>query len=907
MPLQPGQMLAHYRLVEKIGEGGMGVVWKAEDTTLDRQVALKVLPDLFSQDPERLARFEREAKLLGSLNHPNIATLHGLHQAPSEAGGPEVRFLVMEMVEGEDLAARLARGPLPVDEVPAVASQIAAALEAAHSQGVIHRDLKPANIVLTPEGVAKVLDFGLAKAVEPDAASASGSLSLSPTVTSRGTLAGMILGTAAYMSPEQARGRPVDRRADLWSFGCVLYECLTGVQLFGGETVSDSLAAVLRKEPDWSLLPGDTPPLVRLLVRRCLTRDPGKRLQDAGDARIDLEESMEDPQGSSLGLARPAEAPSEITTGRKTWLPWLMATLALALAVAFALRGATGPRGAAVSHRLTIPVPGPTDFSDLAAAPPVVSPDGRQVVFGVTDEGGQTRLWIRALDDFTARPLDNTLGAHYAFWSPDSREVGFFTAQKIQRIEVSTGRVQTLVDKGSTFPRGASWNRNGQILYVLDSNSGISLADPASGAQRLLTTPDPNVPDSSHRWPWFLPDGEHFLFVSWTNDLRARPEHGGVFLASISGDEDPVRILPDASSVAYVPPGYLLFARGDNLIALPFDVGAKRVTGEGQVLATGILHNTANAHAVFSASREGTLVYARGQAFLPSTLDWYDRSGNATAVVGEPALYDIIRLSPSGDRAAAAVIGESGDNQIWIVDLVRGVRTQLAHGAWDDNSPVWSSKGDQVMYSSQELGTVNLVMRFADGSGELTEVMVDDVDKILYDWSRDGRHLAYWPIGQGGAGSSVWLYSMETKQAEPLISADGVTGNARFSPDSRWIAYESNESGRMEVYVQALSTEDGVQAGGRWQLSTSGGAKPHWREDGGEILYIAPQQRVMSVSVKVEGKRPVLGTPQELFRIDRVLVDVDFAADHERLLVASRDQVGSNEPLHVVLNWPADL
>ncbi len=904
MPLQPGQMLAHYRLVEKIGEGGMGVVWKAEDTTLDREVALKVLPDLFSQDPERLVRFEREAKLLASLNHPNIATLHGLHQAPAPEGGAEVRFLVMELVPGEDLASILTRGPLPTEEVPAEAGQIAEAMGAAHSHGVIHRDLKPANIVLTPDGVAKVLDFGLAKAVEPDAASATGSLSLSPTVTSRGPLAGMILGTAAYMSPEQARGRPLDRRTDLWSFGCVLYECLTGVQLFRGETVSDSLAAILRKEPDWSLLPAETPTLVGVLVRRCLTRDPVKRLQDAGDARVELEQAMEDPAGASLGLVLPAAA-SGAAEARRPWLPWLVATLALVLAGFLALRGTAHPPDAGISHRLTIPVPGATEFGEDTASPPAVSPDGRHVVFGVTDDRGQTQLWIRDFEDFTAHPLEGTRGATYAFWSPDSREVGFFETRKIKRIEISTGRVQTLVEQGSPYPRGASWNENGQVLYVPDSNSGVYLVDTAGGTERLITTPDPNVPDSSHRWPWFLPGGEHFLFVSWTNDLRSRSEHGGIFLASTSGDEEPVRILSDASSVAYVPPGYLLFARGDNLIAMPFDLDERRITGEGKVIASGILYNGGNAHAAFSASMEGTLVYARGQAFLPSTLNWYDRSGNPTMVPGEPALYDSFRLAPSGDRAAAVITGESGDGEIWIVDLLRGVRTRLGQGQWSESNPAWSRASDQVMYSSQERGALDLVTRFADNSGELTEVMTDDVDKILYDWSHDGRYVAYWPIGQGPP--SIWLHSTETRKAVPLVTGDYLSRSARFSPDSRWIAYASDESGRREVFVQAFSDVDGVKAGGRWQVSTAGGDEPHWRDDGGEILYVDPEQRIMSVSVEVQGDRPVLGNPQELFRINSVIVDIDYSGDHERFLVASRDEVGSSEPLHVVINWPGDL
>lgn len=717
----------------------------------------------------------------------------------------------------------------------------------------------------------------------------------------------MILGTAAYMSPEQARGRPVDRRADLWSFGCVLYECLTGVQIFRGETVSDSLAAVLRKEPDWSLLPAETPAMVRLLVRRCLTRELGKRLQDAGDARIHLEEAMEDPQGTLLGLSAATDASPSVAQTRKSWLPWLVATLALLLAAFLAIRSAGNAPATVLTHRLTIPVPGLTAFGDLDASPPVISPDGRHVVFGVTNELGETGLWLRDLDDFTARPLDNTKGAAYAFWSPDSREVGFFVSGKIKRIEISTGQVQALVNNGSAFPRGASWNAHGQILYVPDSNSGVYLADPAAGTERLLTSPDPDVPDSSHRWPWFLPDGEHFLFVSWTNDLQSRPKHGGIFLASISGNEEPVRIAPEASLVAYAPPGFLLVVRGRNLIALPFDLGERRVTGEGKIIAAGVLYNGANAHAAFSVSREGTLVYAGGNAFKPSTLLWYDRSGGTTTVAGEPALYRSIRLSPSGERAVAVVIGESGDGHLWMVDLVRGVRTRLGQGTWAGESPVWSTAGDLVMYGSQESGTLDLVTSFADGSGDAMEVLTDDVDKVIHDWSRDGRYVAYNPLGLRLGATNVWLYSMETKKKEILLSGDFTYTGLRFSPDSRWLAYASDESGRMEVVVRALSDSNGVKVGGRWQLSTAGGTSPHWRDDGREILYVDPQRRVMSVSVEVQGNRLVLGVPQELFRIPGVIVGIDFSGDHERILLATREEMGSSEPIYVVVNWLGEL
>ncbi len=898
--MQPGRNLLHYRIVDKLGEGGMGVVWKAVDTTLGREVAIKVLPAVFSQDPERLARFEREARLLASLNHPNIATVHGLHEAEG------VRFLAMELVEGEDLAARLERGRLPVDEALRFGVQIASALEAAHSQGVVHRDLKPANVVLTPDGRAKVLDFGLAKAVEPDAASASGSVSMSPTMTSAGSVSGMILGTAAYMSPEQARGKPVDRRADLWSFGGLLYECLTGVRLFAGETVSDSLAAILRKDPDWSALPADTPPMVRLALRRCLTRDPVKRLQDAGDLRLELEQAIEDPRGEFLGLA-PAGAAAAERSGPLRWLPWAVSAVAVLAALVFGLRGAgdTAP-GEAASRRLMIPVSGATEYGDDAASPPVISPDGRFVAFGVGEQSGKVRLWLRPLDDFEARPLSGTEGAQYAFWSPDSRHVGFFQGGKLKRIEVASGRVETIGGDGTANPRGGSWNAAGQLIYVPNSNAGIHLIDAAGAAPRQITTPDPDVTDASHRWPVFLPDGEHFLFLFWTNDLRSMEQHGGIYLGSLSGDEAPTRLLSDGSSVAYAPPGYLVLVRGENLVAIPFDARARKVTGEATVIASGVLRNRATGHGAFTVSTGGTLVYAGGQAFLPAALAWYDRNGNATPSGLEPAPYFEVRLAPDARRAAAAIPGPNGDGEIWILDLVRGVKTRLAYGSTAHANPVWSSDGERLMYAAQEKGSLDFYVRNADGSGEPELVLVDPQDKVLFDWSRDGRYAVYWPIGSGTGTPDLWLYSLERKAAELLIGGEPTYVEARFSPDTRWLAYVSDDSGRFEVFVQAFEDQGGVKAGARWQVSTAGGVAPHGRDDGREIVYWDLDNRVMAVSLEVQDRRLALGTPREMFSVDGQVVTADVTLDHERALVVSRDETAS-EPLRVILDWTAGL
>jgi tRNA A-37 threonylcarbamoyl transferase component Bud32 len=898
--MEPGRTLLHYRLVDKIGEGGMGVVWKAVDTTLGRDVAIKFLPPLFSEDPDRLARFEREARLLASLNHPNIATVHGLHEADG------MRFLAMEFVEGEDLASRLERGPMPLEDVLAISKQIAAALEAAHASGVIHRDLKPANVVLTADGEAKVLDFGLAKAADPSAASASGSLSLSPTMTSAGTQAGMILGTAAYMSPEQARGKPVDRRTDLWSFGALLYECLTGVRLFHGETVSDSLAAILRKEPDWSALPDGTPPLVRLLVRRCLARDPKKRLQDAGDARIELEQAVEDPRGESLGLARDEAAAGVQPTGRP-WVAWAIAFLAALVAVFFAMRGEepAAPEMRA-ARRLMIPVPGPTEFGDYAASPPAVSPDGRFVAFGAIEKSGEINLRLRPLDGFTARPLSGTEGAKYAFWSPDSRHIGFFRGGKLRRIEVASGRIQSIGGEGSSFPRGGSWNEEGQIVFAPNSNTGIHLIDAMGGTAKQITKPDPEIPDGSHRWPVFLPDGQHYLFVLWTNDPIAKEEHGGVYVASIADDDEPTKVVSDASSVAYAPPGYLLVMRESNLIAVPFDADERRVSGDARVITSGVLRNRSNGHGAFSVSTEGTLVFASGQAFTSSTLRWYDRAGIKSTGLLEPAPYSMIRLAPEERLAAASIPGDTGDDEIWILDLDRGVRTRLVHGSSTYTEPIWSADDKRILYNSQELGANDFYMRSVDGSGDAQSVLLSDLDKALYDWSPDGNYLAYWPVGSGGGTSDIWIYSLERRTSELFVGGDAAYTDARFSPEMRWISYVSDDSGRPEVFVQAFDREAGVNGGGRWQLSTGGGTLPHWRTDGREVVYLDPDRRMMAVSIETGAAGLEFGVPHELFTVDERIAALDASGDHQRFLIATRDEIAS-EPLRVILDWQSGL
>jgi Tol biopolymer transport system component len=932
---ETNQELLHYRLVEKIGEGGMGVVWKAIDTTLDREVAIKVLPEAFTADAERLERFEREARLLASLNHPGIAGIHALEE------GPSGRFLAMEFVPGEDLEARLERGPLALDEALEVARQIAAALEAAHANGVIHRDLKPANVKLTSLDEVKVLDFGLAKAIDPLPDSASFDMGISPTLTSAGTRAGMILGTAAYMSPEQARGQAVDKRADLWSFGCVLYECLTGVRLFAGETASDSMAAVLTKDPDWSALPAATPPLIRALLARCLARDPKKRLQDAGDVRLDLELAIEDPSGETLGLA-PAAADTRGTTpsepARTRLLPWAAFATAALAAIYLAFLGNAKPSAtAAATLRLTLPPSQGTVFEDFGVSPPTLSPDGRILAYGSPDGSGVLRLLLRPLDRFDAQPLSGADGAAYAFWSPDGRHLAFVVNGELRRIDVETGLHQRLaiessdaaeiLEFGSATGRGGSWGPSGRILFAPNSNSPLYLVNADDGTSRPVTTLEPDVPDASHRWPHLLPDGDHFLYVLWTNDPEALAEHGGIYLGSISGATSTRRLLADSSSVSYMPPGHLLLVRDDNLIAIPYDAGTHQLTGEAAVVARGVRRSPTHGLAAFTSAPNGTLVYSTAQSRPQQQLIWFDRQGETLTAASEPAQILDLRLAPGAERgsgrAALTIVGANGDDEIWIQDLDRGVRNRMVSGFLSSNHAVFSSAGEEVHYTGRGSGgKSDLFRQSVDGSGVETEALIDDNDKYLFDWSRDGRYLAYSPNAAPGSGQliagllihrsrDIWIHSLSEKTSRIFATGGTSYGNARFSPDGRWIAYDANVSGRLEVYIQAFEIDEETtltQPGGgaRFQVSSGGGTTPHWQDDGREIVYQDLDRRMMAVAIEETNGRLTLGTPEPLFTVAGEIVAGDATGDHQEFLLAIREEVAS-QPLNVVVNWEGEI
>jgi eukaryotic-like serine/threonine-protein kinase len=898
MSLAIGSQLGSYEIRALLGKGGMGEVYRARDAKLKRDVAIKILPDEFAGDPERVSRFQREAEMLAALNHSNIAGIHELALAGS------ARFLVLELVEGETLAQRIARGALPIEESLDIARQIAEALEAAHDRGVVHRDLKPANIKIAPDGKVKVLDFGLAKMRESAFLDTAG-LSNSPTVVS-GTMPGVIMGTAAYMSPEQARGKPVDRSADVWAFATVLYEMLTGRQTFDGETVTDILGAIVKSEPDWSRLPKDVPPHVRRLLKRCLEKDRRRRLRDASAVLLDLHDSPE------------AEMVPKSPHARWGWIAASVLAMALVVSLVFALR----PIPAAPEMRLDINTPATTDPASMA-----ISPDGQQIVFVATSDG-QQRLWVRSLDSVVDRALAGTEGASYPFWSPDSRSIAFFADGRLKRIDVFGGTAQTLAS--SLAARGGTWNGEGVILFT-GSASGPILSVPTSGGQPSTVTRVQSPEQSSHRFARFLPDGRHFLFYS-QGTLAAR----GVYVGSLDGPE--TQRLFDADAAAeYVAPGYLLFARQGTLLGQRFDSARLKLDGDPFPVTDQVIVDGASIAAV-SSSRTGLVAYRSGGAGAQQQLVWLDRSGKAIGTVGSPdsSSPQDVELSPDGKRVTLQRV-LNGNTDIWLVEVARGVMNRLTVDAAVDAQPIWSADGSAIIFTSNRRGAFDLYRKSIGGGGNEELLIESTFAKIPQHVSPDGRFLLYCNI-DSKTGYDLWaLPLMSGANASPTgRSNQGLSGanaslterndqvngdrkpfsvvqtsfeerDGQFSPDGKWIAYRSNESGRFEVYVQPFPGP-----GHETQVSTNGGSQPRWRADGKELFYIGLDSRIMAAPMQFSAKGQIVepGTPVALF--PSRITGGPLSAVYRHQYAASSDgqrfllnimQESATSPITLILNW----
>jgi len=854
--MSPGLSLGHYRIHSKLGEGGMGAVYRATDTKLNREVALKVLPPSLADDSDRLSRFAREAQVLAALNHPNIAAIYGV----------EDRAIVMELVDGTE-----PRGPLPADEALPLIYQLIDALEYAHDKGIIHRDLKPANLKITPDQRLKVLDFGLAKALSPDAAAASTDSANSPTLTMRATMAGVIMGTAAYMSPEQARGHAVDKRADIWSFGVVVYELLTGRPLFAGETVSDTLASVLKTEPDLAAV---TPRFHRLL-RLCLTRDPRQRLRDISGARLLLEEI-------------PAAAPA-----RRTVLPWVIAAGAALAAVSMAGFEWLSPAPMLRAVRLTMPAPAGAEFLGFA---PMLSPDGTKVVF-VAESAGKIKLWLRGLDDSEARALPGTDEANNQFWAPDSRFLAFFADGKLKKIDTSGGPPVELCDVRSS--RGGSWSTAGTILFT-DGPTAVLKKVAASGGTPVPATEfDASRQEFSHRYPYFLPDGRHYLHLVRSSD----PQKVGVYVGELDKKERSL-VLRMPGTVQYAPPGYLLFLRDGMLLAQPFDTAAQRVSGEPRPLAEHVDFSATSSTSLFSASQNGAIAYFSGGASLDSQLTWVDLSGKPLGTFGPKGGRLSAIISPDGklvaeDRQDAI----TGSFHVWVHDLTHSTDARLTTENNSASSLLWSPDSGSIVYGTMTgEGRRGAYIRPVGGTRP-PELLFDDVG-LLSDWSRDGRYIVF---SRSRQNVQIWVMPMSGLQpGKPFVFLESTYDyqDGHLSPDGRWMAYVSRQTGKDEVFVQSFPDKTGEQ-----RISVSGGVNPVWSPDG-RRLYFQSGGSMMAADIK-PGSRLEHDAPRQLFAIANPdgtsRHQFDVHPDGKRFLIRGVGAPPGSVRLNIILNWQSLL
>jgi eukaryotic-like serine/threonine-protein kinase len=852
--LTAGERLGAFEITGRLGAGGMGEVWRATDTRLGRHVALKLLPEDLAVDGERQARFEREARVLASLSHPHIATLYGLE----EAGGRQV--LAMELVEGDGLDERIARGPVPIEEALPIATQIAEALEAAHEKGIVHRDLKPANVKLTPEGSVKVLDFGLAKAWETDASEAS--LSLSPTITRQHTRAGVILGTAAYMAPEQARGKPIDKRADIWALGVVLFEMLSGRRLFEGEMVTDVLANVLKQEIDWDSLPDTTPDSLRRVLRRCLERQPGERIRDVGDVRWELAEVAR-----SGGTVPATEVRTSVATAapRRALLPWIALAVVTVALVAVAASTLLRPAPRARTVRSFIVPPEKTTFAFQGSiGGPVLSPDGSKLVFVARDPTGKTSLWVRPLDSLSAQELGHTEGASFPFWSPDSRWVAFFVSGKLRKIDVAGGPPESVCDAPSG--RGGSWSPEGVIVFAPAVFGGLQRVSSAGGTPAPLSELDRSKQQTSQRWPAFLPDGRHFVYWAGGPLNSGEVKTDGIYIGSLDGGPSSF-LLPADSDALYSPPGYLAFLRAQTLMAQPFDATARKLTGEAFPIAEDVSSPENYRLGTFTVSQEGTLAYQTGETGLAQVV-WLDASGRQVGSVGDPASIDGFRLSPDGKYLVEQVSDTRSKNvDLWVVDLERNVRTRFTFDAGLEITPVWSPDGSRIAYTANPKGSLDLLVKNANGSGSAQLLLGSEASKYASDWSPDGSNLTVTVIDpQSKTLADIFVMPLSgDHQLKPFLKTPFSEGNAVFSPDGRWLAYQSDESGRSEVYLTPFPGP-----GGKWQVSQNGGTRPLWRHGGGAVFYLGQDGTLFEASVVEHGAAVEVGTPRVLFQGPRM-------------------------------------
>jgi serine/threonine protein kinase len=816
------------------------------------------------------------------LSHPYICALYDVGQQDG------IDYLVMEYIEGEPLSDRIAKGALPLDQALRYANQIADALDKAHRTGIVHRDLKPANIMLTKSG-AKLLDFGLAKLLDSDPGAVFTAESNLPTERISLTGEGTILGTFQYMAPEQLEAGQVDARTDVFAFGAVLYEMITGRKAFTGKSQSSLIAAILEHDPEpMSVIQPMTPPTLDHVVKTCLAKEPDERWQTAHDLMLELKWVAE------AGSQASAAAPIVVRGRNRERLAWIAATVILLLALIAALlllfaNSRRSPTEVTATRFLITP----SERQSLTS--PTVSPDGRRLVYFVRGEGGP-QLWVRQLDSFTAQPLPGIVKISWpsVFWSPDSRSIGFFADGKLKKMEISGGLAQTIADAPN--PRGGSWSRDGVIVFCPSAPGPLYRVSAAGGEATQLTTLDESAQETRHLWPFSLPDGRHFLYIAPRTQQRGS---FAVYVGSLDSKETKL-IMNASSNVAYAPPGYLLFSQEETLMAQPFDAEGLQVTGEAFPVVEDIrVYGGGQPWPHFSVSDSGVLVYMTGGP--TNQLTWFDRSGKQLGTVGPPGNYLQPRLSPDEKRAAfARRDSPAARPDIWVIELARGVASRLTSDPAADFLPVWSPDGSRIVFSSNREGSLNLYQKLSSGAGGEEELLKSPGQKQVVDWSPDGRFILYFSAG-ANTKSDIWVLPLEgDRKPYPLLQTEFAETGARFSADGRWVAYVSNETGTPEVYVREFQG-----SGGRWRVSTGGGNSPRWRRDGKELFY-ASGGKLMAVDVKASGSSFEPGVPKLLFETSVPLV-FDVSGDGQRFLFLAPVEESSPEPIDVVLNWTADL
>ena len=879
MTLAAGSRLGPYEILAPIGAGGMGEVYKARDTRLERTVAVKVLPERLSASPEVRQRFEREAKTISQLSHPHICALYDVGREG------DVEYLVMEYLEGETLSDRLAKGPLPLEATLRYGQEIADALDKAHRQGIVHRDLKPGNVMLTKSGV-KLLDFGLAKAMTPAAPQSS----LTSLPTQHGlTQEGTILGTFQYMAPEQLEGREADARTDIWAFGCVLYEMATGKKAFAGVTQASLITAIMSAQPpSITSFQTTSPPALDRVVQACVDKDPDCRWQNAADIGRQLR---------WIGEALRAEAAERPTKRRiREWLAWgLAAAAALIAAAALLRRPREEARGFSGAVRSAILLPGLSTVRGLS-----LSPDGSRLALVARDSSRRNLLWIRPLGSAEARALPGTDNPSSPFWSPDGRSIGFFADGKLKRIDASGGPPQTICN--APIARGGSWNPDGVILFAPTSDSPLYRVDASGGRPEVVTKFDPKRGESSHRWPVFLPDGKRFLY--YVASFGVPKEGTGIYVGSLDSKED--RYLVRAGANPAYTPGWLIYFRERNLLAQRFDEKAERLVGEPSALAEDVQFFPQQQAALFSASVHGGVLVSQPRSDTSvSQLQWFDRTGKSLGLLGPPSNQANPRISPDGKRVALDIVDpQTGNLDLWIYEPGGDLPTRLTTDPSIDSIPTWSPDGKQIAFMSLRRSHPDIFLTRSDGSSGEELVLESANAKYVTDWSPDGRFLLF-RVSDVATNLELWTLPIGGDgRPNPFLRAAYGVSHGQFSPDGRWVAYVSNESGRSEIHVAPFPGP-----GSSWKISTAGGTEPRWRRDGTELFYLAPDGKLMVVAVRT-GPPFEAGVAKPLFQVrrrERVSASdhygYDVSADGQRFLVSAEVGEETAAPLTLVFNW----